>query len=136
MNSYHLIRKFFKLPRPNEVWQSAENRWDIWNILLYIKFAIGHLSSWVGFLFGLIQTVLLLGIVTKQTDPVILAVVIGLGAFCMFVGGHILIVLGSMRRENNIAAGQNEPVIELLKNTNEIRDSVRILINDKQNNQK
>ena len=124
-NIYGYLRKFFKFPRPNEIWgDKAKNQWDFWNILLYIKFSIGHLSSWIGFLFGLLQTILLLGIVTKQTNLLFLLIAVVFGSLIMFVGGHILIVLGSMKRESIIAAEQNEPVVKLLQDTQKILDKL------------
>ena len=117
---YSFARQVFKFPRPNEIWGNVENKWGLFNILLYIKFAIGHLSSWIGFAFGLVQTILLLGIVTKQTNLWVLGITILFGALIMFVAGHILIVLGTMKREGNLAASQNEPTLKLLENTEEI----------------
>lgn len=119
---YNFFRIVFKIPRPNELpgWEKVENKWDFFNVLLYIKFAIGHLSSWIGFAFGLIQTILLLGIVTKQTNLWVLGITIIFGGLVMFIGGHILIVLGTMKREGNLAATQNEPTLKLLENTEKI----------------
>lgn len=121
---YSFLRKVFKLPRPNEIWGDVDNRWDVFNLLLYAKFAIGHLSSWIGFAFGLFQTIALLGIYTEKTGSGFLVIALIGGGIAMFIAGHVLIVLGTMKREGNLAATQNEPTLKLLENTRKILDKL------------
>ena len=122
---YGFLRTVFKLPRPNEIWgDQAENKWNLVAVVSYLKFTTGHTSSWIGHIFGLIQTILLLGIVTKRTSLLILAPVVLAGAIGMAIAGHILIALGLMRKENDFAAAQSTPTVKILENTEKILEKL------------
>lgn len=128
MNIYHVARKVFKLPRPNEVWgEQAMNVWNPLNLYLYSKFAFSSALSHVGIVLGVLQTVLMFSIKFEAWGiggPLAVALLTGGGILSLFLIGHILFVFGVIKRENTMTQSQNKELMEIKQAVKEIQKSL------------
>ena len=118
---YHIARKVLKLPRPNEIWEGAENKWNFSKGLLYYRYTSGTFLGWAGMFLGMIQTVGIYGDRLGITGWWGYVAWISGGLFLVALGGHAMVVLNVMKLENTLTQSQNKEFIE-------IRDGVRELL--------
>ena len=117
---YHLARTILKLPRPNEIWEGTENRWNVWTGLLYFRYASGTLLGWAGMFLGLIQTIGIYGDKLGIEGWWGYLSWFSIGFFLIFLAGHTLVVLGVLKKENTLTQSQNKEFIEIRDNTRKI----------------
>ena len=127
MNLYHFLRIIIKLPRPNEIWEGAENTWNLYSGWLYAKYIFGVGSGEIFSFWNVIQTSLLFYVAFN--NPFWAITISVLGMLGLFVLGHILTIIGYTRKTNKLVSSQNEQFMEILENTREILK----ILNEKDN---
>lgn len=126
-NLYIFLRRIVKLPRPNEVWGGKiENKWTLANFYLYLKYCISYALSHVGLIFGVAGTVISFStwLAVKGYQNINVPLMLFFGILLIAIGGHILITLGMVKRENNLTQSQNEEILEIRNNTRKILETI------------
>jgi len=126
-NLYGLLRKYLKLPRPDEIWKNVPNRWGAWQILLYGDMALSLPLAYAGKPISIFNTIVGLLILFKLNDlPTTPLIIFGIVLFfVLLIVGHIGIATGLIKRGAELQNSQNTDLME-------IRDNVRKLLKDKQ----
>ena len=122
-NIYRFLRKVIRLPRPNEIWgERVDNKWSFSKFYLYLKYCISYALSHIGLVFGVAGTVISFStwLAVKGYQGINVPLMIGLGVMFIALAGHVLIVLGMVKKENNLTQSQNEELLEIRDNTREI----------------
>lgn len=134
---YRTLRKFAKLPRPDEIWgEAVTNKWTPRLIYFYGKLVFGEAMSHLTFPKSILDTILLFLVLfeIKDVAPDWVIVIIGaVGVIAILIIGHILTVMGFIKQQTQLQVSQTPDMIE-------IRDNIRTLIKErsqtkKQNNE-
>ena len=123
-NLYGLLRKYTKLPRPNEIWRSVPNRWTFKLAYFYANMALSESMSHAQKPMSIFNTIvgLLILFELKQIAPAWILVIVGIALFLgLLIVGHTLIAIGFLKQQAELKVN-NEP--DLL----EIRNNVRKLM--------
>src|SRR3990167_10204965 len=126
-NLYGLLRKYLKLPRPDEIWKNTPNKWGAWQVFLYADMALSLPLAYAGKPLSIFNTIVGLLILFKleelpTTPLIILGVVL---FFTLLIAGHLAIAMCFIKRGAELQNSQNTDLIE-------IRDNLRKLLKDKQ----
>ena len=126
-NVYGLLRKYLKLPRPNEIWKNVPNKWGAWQVLLYADMALSVPLGYGMKPVSIFNTIVGLLILFQLNDlPATPLIIFGVVLFfTLLIAGHLAIVMGFIKRGTELQNSQNTDLIE-------IRDNVRELLKDKQ----
>ena len=126
-NLYGLLRKYLKLPRPDEIWKNVPNKWGLWQGLLYGDMALSLPFAYAGKPISIFNTIVGLLILFKLNDlPTTPLIIFGIVLFfVLLIVGHIGIATGLIKRGAELQNSQNTDLME-------IRDNVRKLLKDKQ----
>ena len=126
-NIYGLLRKYLKLPRPDEIWKNVSNKWGAWQVLLYADMALSLPLAYAGKPISIFNTIVGLLILFKLNDlPTAPLIIFGIVLFfVLLIVGHIGIATGLIKRGAELQNSQNTDLME-------IRDNVRKLLKDKQ----
>src|SRR3990167_7999689 len=126
-NLYGFLRKYAKLPRPDEIWKNVPNKWGLWQMLLYadmsLSLPLGYAQKPVSIFNTIVGLLILFKLNDLPTTPLIIFGVVLF--FFLLILGHIGIVAGLIKRGAELQNSQNTDLIE-------IRDNVRKLLKDKQ----
>ena len=125
-NVYGLLRKYLKLPRPNEIWKNVPNKWGAWQVLLYADMALSVPLGYGMKPMSIFNTIVGLLILFQLNDlPATPLIIFGVVLFfTLLIAGHLAIVIGFIKRGTELQNSQNTDLIE-------IRDNVRELLKDK-----
>ena len=126
-NLYGLLRKYLKLPRPDEIWKNTPNKWGAWQVFLYADMALSLPLAYAGKPISIFNTIVGLLILFKLNDlPTTPLIIFGIVLFfVLLIVGHIGIATGLIKRGAELQNSQNTDLME-------IRDNVRKLLKDKQ----
>ena len=126
-NLYGLLRKYLKLPRPDEIWKNTPNKWGAWQVFLYADMALSLPLAYAGKPISIFNTILPLLILFKLNDlPTTPLIIFGIVLFfVLLIVGHIGIATGLIKRGAELQNSQNTDLME-------IRDNLRKLLKDKQ----
>ena|SRR3990167_1851680 len=126
-NLYGLLRKYAKLPRPDEIWKDSPNKWGVWQILLYgdmaLSVPLGYGMKPMSIFNTIVGLLILFKLEELPTTPLIIFGVVLF--FTLLIAGHLAIAMGFIKRGAELQNSQNTDLIE-------IRDNVRKLLKDKQ----
>ena len=93
---YHIARTLFKLPRPNEIWEGAENSWTLERFYQYADTCFSEGMSHATKPFGIVNTIVGFLVLFEVKDVASTGWVILVGSLLFFaplILGHILFII-------------------------------------------